>query len=157
MIVIDTNTFSLIFNSQNVGHEEFRPVFQWIKSEREACMVYGGTKYREELKKASQYLRLFNEWKKIGKFVEINRQLIDQYENHLGGINNDRDFDDRHIVAIINISGCKLICTMDSRSMPYLKNRTFYVDGKIPKIYSGSRNKDLLNKKNIVTLRNVVK
>lgn len=157
MIVIDTNTFSLVFNPKDSGHHEFLPVLQWVQNEKKTCMVYGGTKYRAELKKAAQYLRLFSELKKIGKFVEIDMQAVDDYEQHLENINKEKSFDDKHLAAIINVSGCRLVCTKDATAMPYLKDRQFYTDSKVPKIYSGTRNKDLLNKNNIVSLKNRVK
>ena len=84
-------------------------------------------------------------------------RLVDNYEHYLEDINKEKSFNDKHIVAIINISGCRLVCTKDAASMPYLKNRDFYSKSKVPKIYSGLRNKDLLDKTNIVSLKNAAK
>jgi hypothetical protein len=71
-------------------------------------------------------------------------------------MNNDVDFNDKHLVAIVEVSNCRLICTNDEKAMPYIKNKDFYETVKPPKIYTGLRNEDLLNHTNIVTLRNVV-
>jgi hypothetical protein len=68
---------------------------------------------------------------------------------------SDRAFNDEHLVAILDVSGCKLLCTKDIEAMPYIKRKDFYSDQKTPKIYSGSRNRNLLNATNIVALKNI--
>ncbi len=87
--------------------------------------------------------------------VEINDGMIDQYEKALQERNHQRAFNDKHIVAIIAISGCRLLCSKDAESYQFVKDKEFYPeDVKIPKIYSGKRNRDLLSTKNIAKLRN---
>ena len=115
---------------------------------------YGGTKYKNELTKMVHHLKIVNEYKKIGKFIEINTQLIDKDANRLKAICSDTAFDDEHIVAILNISGCKLVCTKDTQAMPYIKRRDFYSDNKVPQIYSSGKNRDLLNNTYIVEIKN---
>jgi hypothetical protein len=153
MIVLDTNAFHSVFDPASSDHAEFFPVLHWIRKQNYACFVYGGTTYKNELSKMPKYLKLISEYKKTGKFIEINTQLIDNDVNRLKEICTEADFDDEHIVAILNISGCMLVCTKDSKAMPYIKRRDFYSDRKIRKIYSNANNKNLLSKTNIVDLK----
>ena len=45
------------------------------------------------------------------------------------------DFDDPHIIALLNVSKCKNICTEDVRSEPFLKAKFLYNDKIPPKIH----------------------
>jgi hypothetical protein len=80
---------------------------------------------------------------------------IDEYADKLKLLCQDAAFNDEHLVAILNVSGCKLVCTKDIEAMPYIKRKEFYSDHKIPQIYSGVRNSDLLNVTYIVELKNL--
>ena len=154
MIVLDINTFPSVFNSSSSDNADFCHVLNWVKKQKHACFIYGGTKYKNELRKTVHYLKILGEYKKIGKLTEINTQLIDDDAIRLKNICPDAAFDDEHIVAILNISGCKLVCTKDTQAMPYIKRKDFYSDGKIPQIYSNAGNRDLLNSTYIVEIRN---
>ena len=154
MIVLDTNSFSSVFDQNSSDNVEFGFILRWVLKQEHACFVYGGTKYKCELQKMTKYLKIVNEIKKIGKIAEINTQLIDENADLLKKICTDETFNDEHIVAILNISGCKLVCTKDIEAMSYIKRKDFYSDKKIPQIYSGAGNKDLLNVTYIVELKN---
>jgi hypothetical protein len=154
MIILDTNSIPSVFDSATSDYREFYFVYDWIKKQKGACFVYGGTKYKSEIKKMRKYLTLIAELQKAGKFVEINGDMIDGYAVRLKEVCSDRAFNDEHLVAILDVSGCKLLCTKDIEAMPYIKRKEFYSDQKIPQIYSGSRNRDLLNVTYIVELKN---
>jgi hypothetical protein len=154
MIVLDTNSFSSVFDPAARDYNEFRFVFQWVLKQGHACFIYGGTKYKNEVKQMLKYLKLVGELQKAGKFVEINGNMIDEYAVHLKEICTEKTFNDEHLIAILNTSGCKLLCTKDIEAMPYIKRKNFYFDEKIPQIYSRSQNKELLNATYIVELKN---
>ena len=154
MIVLDTNSFPSVFDSKSIDHADFCYVLRWVLDQKQACFVYGGTKYKLELSKMTTYLKIMNQLKRAGKFVEINGKMIDDNAKRLKGICTDAAFDDEHIVAILNISGCRLVCTKDQKSVPYIKRKDFYSDKKLPKIYSSAKNRNLLNRKNMVELKN---
>ncbi len=61
------------------------------------------------------------------------------------------NFDDQHLVALLIISGCKLICSLDERAYLFFKHKEFFEKAsKRPKIFKGTKqNKNLLNDKNI--------
>jgi hypothetical protein len=50
-IVIDTNTFSSVFNENSQKFKEFEPVNHWILKGN-GFLIYGGRTYKNELKKA---------------------------------------------------------------------------------------------------------
>jgi len=154
MIVLDTNSFPSVFDPNSSDNSDFCYVLRWVLKQEHACFVYGGTKYKCELRKMTKYLKIVNELNKKGKIAEISTQLIDDNEADLKRICTDAAFNDKHIVAILNISGCKLVCTKDIKAMPYIKRKDFYSDMKVPQIYSGVGNKDLLNVTYIVELKN---
>jgi hypothetical protein len=155
MIVLDVNAFPSVFDKDSSDNNEFFYVLRWVTNQEHACFVYGGTKYKNELRKMEKYFKIMTELKKAGKFIEISAQLIDADAIRLKSICLDAAFNDEHIVAILNISGCKLVCTKDIEAMPYIKRKDFYSDQKIPQIYTSARNKDLLNVTYIIALKNM--
>jgi rRNA-processing protein FCF1 len=154
MIVLDINCYHLVFQPKSNSNDSFYYIHQWVTKEKCACFVYGGTKYKCELEKIPKYHKIINQLKNAGKFIEINAQMIDENARQLKIICSDTNFDDEHIIAILNISGCKLVCTKDIKAQEYIKRKDFYSDKKVPRIYSKSKHKRLLRKKYIITLKN---
>lgn len=143
-IVIDANTFSSVFEKNSSDHSDFRPVLEWICNGK-GKIVYGGTKYKEELSSTRKYLRLFRQFDAARKIVKIDDQSVDNEQNRLRSLIDHRNYDDPHIIAIIIVSGCKLICSKDSKAYQYFKNKALYPKRfKRPRIYSNSTNADLL-------------
>ena len=120
-------------------------------------VVYGGTRYKEELKRAQKYHRLFNEFRNARKIIEIDQTAVDDKEEEIAKRPQNAGFNDAHIVAILAVSGCRLLCSDDKRADKYIKNLTFYPKkSKRPKIYRGLRHECLLCDANIVKLKNAV-
>ena len=107
-IVIDTCTFASVFDPNSRKHNDFRPVRRWIVSGN-GKVVYGGTKYKQELRKTSKYLRIIAELSKASRVVAIPDESVDAKQREIEKAFNHRDFDDPHIVAIVIVSGCRLI------------------------------------------------
>lgn len=140
-IVIDTNVMKCVFDSQNAQHSEFKDVKEWIFKGK-GKIIYGGTTYLTENLK---YCKLFSELKKIGKAVLINNHKVDEQEKVVSELIRHPDFDDPHLIALLQLSKCKVICSLDSRAYPFFRHNLFFTPAsKKPKIYSGSRNKPLL-------------
>jgi len=148
-IIIDTNTFSSVFDGSSANHEEFKPVLDWIVV-GSGKAVYGGSKYLEELRKAQKYLKIFRLLSDCKKTIKVDNSKVDSVEADLKSRVEHRDFDDPHLIAITIVSKCKLICSSDSRSYAFLKQPALYPKNfEKPKIYHSSANKDLLNDTNI--------
>lgn len=148
-IIIDANTFSSVFDSKSDDHMEFVPVLNWILNGK-GKVVYGGTQYRDELRVAKRYLGIFGELKKARKVVELPTETVDAEQQRIENLVVHHDFDDPHLIAIISVSGCRLVCSKDTRAYPFIKNRDLYARPSLrPKIYSGARNSRLLRDSNI--------
>jgi predicted nucleic acid-binding protein len=153
-IIIDTNTWAEVFDASAKEHNEFKPVLDWIAGENGiGRIVCGGTTYRNEIPK--KYLRLFKLYNDRRKTIMVNDEDVDAKEAELKAILEHRDFDDPHIVALVFVSGCRLVCTQDDRAIPFITGKhqeakKFYPKRFIkPKIYRSSKNADLLIEKNI--------
>lgn len=139
-IIIDTNCLSNVFDKESNSFEDFAPLNDWIYS---GCgqVIYGGTKYLDEIKK---YYGLFKELKKINKAKYIDNLKVDEKEIWVKSQIQHQNFDDQHIVALLIISKCKLICSLDKRAYPYFKHKEFFSKKNKPRIYSSKKNEKLL-------------
>lgn len=148
-IIIDTNCLASVFDRKAEKHNQFAPVLEWIISGK-GKLIYGGSKYLEELKKSRKYLRIINLLKSKGKAVLINKVLVDAEQKRIEKEITDDDFDDPHLPAIVIVSKCKIICSVDSRSIKFVTQSRLYPKGiDVPKYYTNIRNKDLLCDRNI--------
>jgi hypothetical protein len=135
-IVVDINSFPSVFDTASTLHSEYAPVLRWVIEGR-GKLVCGGTKYWDELEKLAKYVKLINQLQRAGKLVKVENIAVDQKMKQLQAICNDSDFDDPHIAALLIVSGCKVICTEDKRSYPYITRREWYPKhADIPKIYT---------------------
>jgi len=154
-IVIDTNALSYVFNQNSKGHQDFEPVRKWV-IEGEGRIVYGGTKYKEELLKAHRYLRLIRRLKDARRACEIKEELVNAECVRLEKTTKGTNCNDQHIIAIFVVSGCRLFCSCDSRSDKYIRDKSLYPKGQPrPSIYRSCNHRHLLSRKYIVRLRNV--
>ena len=148
-IIIDTNCFANVFNKTSARHNEFVPVLKWIISGK-GKVVYGGTKYIEELKKASKYMKIFSLMNMYNCAIHIEDQQVDHEQVYLETNIVDPNFDDPHLMAIVLTSGCRLICSEDDRSIPFVTNTRLYPRRiSKPKYYKGLRQVQLLCDNNI--------
>ncbi|MGA7235229.1 MAG: hypothetical protein WBY44_06105 [Bryobacteraceae bacterium] len=123
-----------VFNPRNAEHERFKPIAIWVTT-GSGSVVYGGTKYLRELSKG-KYLNLFTELARVRRAVKVDTKSVDDRAMELKIRVPDEEFDDEHIVALIGLSKCCLVCTDDLRSLPYLKRKDLYPRGvKPPYIY----------------------
>jgi hypothetical protein len=133
-LVIDVNAISKVFDPRNAEHDRFRPVALWVTS-GSGSVIYGGTRYLKELGEG-RYLRLFTELLKARRAVRIDTRAVDDLAVKLKIKVPDKNFDDEHIVALVGLSRCCLVCTDDTKSLPYIRRSDLYPPGvKVPYIY----------------------
>ncbi len=148
-LVLDANVFGAFFDPTNAAHDDLKPALEWVVYGK-GRLVYGGTKYKSEMRAAGKYLKLFANLQRAGKIVSICDKSVDTHEAKITGLEKDSDFDDPHLIAIVVSSGCKIVCTNDKRALPYLKKAALYQGiVKRPKIYQSKRNAALLADENI--------
>jgi hypothetical protein len=155
MVTIDTNVFSSITNPGASDYEQFKPVVDWVLFEKRACFVYGGSKYREELRGSPKMLALLNQLRIARKAVVADGAMVDAYQAKLEARKLPKRFNDPHLAAIVEVSHCPLVATKDKGAMLYITKSEYYETTQPPQIYSGAQNKDLLCVDNIIDLQNV--
>jgi uncharacterized membrane protein len=155
-IVIDSNTLAPVFNHKCCDHNDFRPIRDWI-DRGDGFLVFGGTRYKQELKAAFRYLKLVRQMKDAGRAVAINDDLVDAEENRIRSKLAGTICNDQHIIALLAVSWCTLFCSVDSHSYTYIKDRSLYP----PKmhrvrIYRSARNSSLLKRTDRNKVHNAV-
>jgi len=147
-IIIDANSLGSVFDKSAKGHEKFKPIFDWIFYGR-GKVVFGGSRYFSEI--VGKYSALFIELRKANMAVPIDNAKVDATTKTVSKLLKHRDFDDQHLVGLLIVSGCKLICSLDDRAYPFFQHEKFFSPAsKRPKIYRGAKkNNELLINKNI--------
>lgn len=145
-IVVDACAFSRVFDGDD---PQFGPVKKWIFSGR-GRMVFGGTSYIRELNRLKKYLPIVAELSRQGKVVRIKDGEVDVVEKRVKKLVKSTDFDDPHIVAIVDVSGCRLVCTLDARADRFLRDSSLYKKSRRPSIYRSASHLHLLRNSNIV-------
>lgn len=145
-IVIDANTLSLVFCP--TPNSDFFPIKEWILHGA-GKIVIGGTKYKQELCQVSQALKVVSELNKVGKVLVVSNRDVDRLEKGIKKIVSPK-CDDPHLIALIGVSRCPLICSGDKRADEFLSNCDLYPWKSFrPKIYRAKRHaKELLTNEN---------
>lgn len=153
-IVIDTNTWASVLDTASADHLAFKPVHDWIFGEGgKGKIIYGGSTYINET--PPKYRKLLKYFTDMGKAKGVSSDAVDFHETALKQKIQHPDFDDPHIVAIIIVSKCKLICTNEKRAIPFFKDKKGVLYPKRfhkPKIYHAALNRDLLIDKNMAAI-----
>jgi hypothetical protein len=144
-VVVDADSLSKVFDKTNKEHREYEPLHKSIIEQKRSLIVYGGTKYANELKRARKFLRLFAELGKVGLALMLDAQGVDDEEQRIIGLANDPKFNDHHIVAIVVVGRCNIICSSDRNSHGHYKNSLYYPRHLRPKIYNGLASSGVLN------------
>jgi hypothetical protein len=142
-IIIDICTLADVFEKDSVNHVEFAPVLRWISCGK-GKLLYGGTKYKKELIR-TKYVRTFLELRKSGKAVALDDNEVDQQHAIVRGKKESKRYNDPHLVAIVIVSQCRVVCTKDTGAMKFLREKAFYPKNiRRPKIYCRKSHKNLL-------------
>ena len=143
-IIVDTNCFARVFCRSNKEHAEFAPVLDWILRGN-GFLVFGGTKYLHEVKASKKFWHFLRMLRDIKKVFICDCNKVDALQAEYEKMYNDPDFDDPHLPAIVRVSKCRLICSKDLRSLPFVTSRNLYPKRfHVPHFYSGIRDAWLL-------------
>lgn len=153
-IVIDVNAFSMVFDVVNSEHKDFAPIKAWLESGG-GFLIYGGTKYIKELTECYRHLRLVRQLRDAGIAVEIKASVVDEIERGVVKGTTGTACNDQHIIALLAASHCSILCSRDSSSFEFIKDRSLYPKGS-PKvrIYCSRRNVGLLRRYRRTDIRN---
>jgi hypothetical protein len=149
-LLIDACCIPKVFDQKNSCHADYEPILDWI-THGDGRMVYGGTKYGTELRELAKYLRIISELQRKGRAFVLPQSDVDTIANGLRAQIADPEFNDEHLVAIVIVSRCCVVCTEDTTAISYLKRRAFYLNHgmKKPKIYHSHRNRNLCCRRNV--------
>jgi hypothetical protein len=150
-LVIDPCSIPSVFNPQAQNHSDFRAILRWV-TKSSGRVVYGGSKYKRELSKMTRYLGIINELARAGRVVELDGGDVDRVAASLKKKINDRRFNDEHLVAILIVSKCRVICSDDKQAYPYLKRSDLYSGTHRPKIYRSGAHSSMCCAKNIAAI-----
>lgn len=150
-LVIDACCLVKVFDPTNREHDRFVPVWEWINN-GPGRMIYGGTKYLKELRQITRVLRLVAELSRKGRVKILAEASVDTLADEVKQQVNDSGFNDEHLVAIVIVSRCHVICTDDRQAMPYLKRSDLYARHNLerPRIYTKQSHKHLCCAANLV-------
>lgn len=147
-LIVDANILASFFDPDSTGHSEYRPARDWV-IEGKGKLVVGGSKYGSEI--PFKYLKLFGALEKVNKVVVLEKDDVDEVEARVRALEPSKDFDDPHLIAIVIVSGCRIICTNDKRAIPFLKRTELYLGlTQRPQLYTSKRNDRLLVDQRIV-------
>jgi predicted nucleic acid-binding protein len=149
-IIIDSCVLPKVFKKSDTQHEKYREVCEWIIS-GEGTLVFGGTKFTNEIYNDHKwFIKALGLLLSHKKAKRIENKKVDDRQEIVERLETNPDFDDPHLVALIGVTGCRLICTGDDRAGKFLRKKALYPKGaKVPSIYKNSTNADLLVKANI--------
>ena len=149
-LVVDANCFGSVFNSKSNQHARFAPVFKWLMTGHGGRLIYGGTKYKKEV---ASYRPLLAELERKGRLLIIPDDSVNKVAAELKRRVPHSDFDDEHIVALVVVSKCCVVCTDDKQSHRFLRRKTFYPTGmKPPKIYQSPKHAKLCCSDHVVEI-----
>ena len=129
-IIVDTNSASHVFLEK--VHPDFGVIHAMISKSRNSIhIVYGGTKYINELKgKAGDGYQGNRVWQAIvllitaGKARAVNSAKVDAEEALLKGKRLCRS-DDEHIIALAKVSGSRFLVSQDKDLIADFKDARF--------------------------------
>ena len=148
-VVADPPTLIPMFKQTDPEHIAFAPVRDWIVT-GPGKFIIGGSKYKKELSAVKSIIPFLLELQRRGKIVSCIDAAVDAEEAAVKLIEPAVDFDDPHLVALIRLTGCRLICIRDPRSHRFLRATRLYVtSGDRPRLYTRAKNKTLLHHANV--------
>ncbi len=143
-IIVDTNCLANVFSMSSQKHNQFKPVLDWILLGK-GKIVYGGSKYKRELKNATKYQYLFRLMKECGKVIVGDDKEIDKHEHQIQSKNNNKEFNDAHLLAIAISTKCRIICSEDTTSIKFVTDmKNFPQKMEKPVYYTSKKNATLL-------------
>ena len=139
-VVIDTCCLAIVFDDGNRMHGAYAPVLQWLSGK--GRMIYGGSKYAAELRRAGRLLGVVTELSRQGKTIHVDDRKVDKIAGQLKARFPEPEFDDEHIAALVIASRCRVVCTDDRTAIAYLRRADVFGGyGGVgrPSIYRGLR------------------
>lgn len=140
-LIIDANCASDTLSPK--PHAEFAPIMQAIIN-KNAVMVLGGKKLREEYQKLPSVWRFVVMLDKAGKALMCSDSAVDDMQKELED-SGQLSSDDPHIIALAKVSGARLLCSKDQNLHKDFRSAKL-VNSPRGSIYQNKNHKALLGK-----------
>ena len=148
-IVVDPPSFIPMFKATDPCHADFKPILEWVTG-GPAKFVFGGSQYQAELFAVRSVLPLLLEMEKRGKIVRASSAEVDAEVLVVRDLEPSADFDDPHLVAIVRLTGCRLVCLRDARAHRFVRSSSLYARPNArPKLYTRAAHHRLLCQDNL--------
>lgn len=118
-VIVDANQSSLVFGSTVA--DDYKPVRKWIESGR-GRLVYGGHKFKQELKAVTAAALTVQNWRQRGLAIEISEVALAAEVAVV--VNLGTRSDDPHVIALVRVSGARTVLTKDGPLTTDLTNPT---------------------------------
>jgi hypothetical protein len=143
-LIIDANSLSEFFVKP-----DYLPAYKWI-AHGAGKVIIGGTKYENELARCEAALDLIVELGRKGKTRKLEDSLVDEKQEEVEA-RSDLESDDPHIIAMVILSKCRVVCTNDRGLQKDFKKQFRKRFGVAkPRTYKGVAQKGVLTAKHIV-------
>lgn len=143
-IIIDSCTLSSVFIPTSSDYNQFKDVSEALYKGH-CRMVYGGSKYIEELSRVRSVLRIVLALSKKNRVRKLDDSAVDKRQKYVERIINDPAFNDPHLPAIAFVGNCHMICSKDKECMEFVKDKRLYpTHFRVPVFYTSKKNRDLL-------------
>lgn len=123
-VIVDANVWPDFCSDPT--RTRFGKVRAWLESD-EGSLVYGGTKYRAEVRPIRAALQLLAEYVRAGRAMQYRDGPIDEEAARIEREERTRS-NDQHILALARVSGARILCTDDKKLMSDFKNRELVPD-----------------------------
>ncbi len=118
-VIIDMNVWPDLCS--DATRTRFGKVRAWLDTD-EGRVVFGGTKYREEVGRIHAAVQLLAAYAQAGRAIQYKDAPIDDEAARIEREEQTRS-NDQHILALACISGARILCTDDKKLMSDFKNR----------------------------------
>lgn len=148
-VLVDINCLPQFFDINHGDHADFAPLNKWVFG-KDGFLVYGGKKYKSELKRCRRYLKIILELQRSGRVCELPENLVDCEERRITKIHSSASANDQHLVAIAIVAKLRVVCTLDGGAKQLLRMRVLYPKSvRRPSIYCRKRHSNLLKPVNL--------
>ena len=130
----------MVFDKSNTKHAQFAPVLEWVTAGK-GRIIYGGTKYSQELRDSPQYVAILAELSRQSRTIQIPTARVDEIAKGIKEQVASERFNDEHLIALVIASRCCVVCTVDNGAIKYLRRPGLFSDHKMkrPRIFKGTK------------------
>jgi predicted nucleic acid-binding protein len=111
-LILDANRFGDALSSP--PKPNYVPIVDWLtKHDSDGVVVFGGTKFLQEIARNDRARRWFVTLERSGRARPVDKTTVDAEERQVRRSNLCIS-DDEHLIALARVSGARVFCTEDA-------------------------------------------